>query len=91
MNPVNAPMFQAFSDQHHTSLLAIMVTTLNLLPLNTTLSFWEKTHSTKAGEEGQCGMTVILCLARNSLKDKERVSKYTVGHFHIFFRKHCKV
>jgi hypothetical protein len=89
MNPVNAPMFQAFSEQHHTSLLAIMVTMLNLLPLNNTLSFWENTYSTKAGEDGQCGMAVILCLARNSLKDKERMSRYTVGHFHhIFFCKH---
>jgi len=42
MNPVNAPMFQAVCEVHHTSLLAIMVITLNLLPLNTTSSFWEK-------------------------------------------------
>jgi len=42
MNPVNAPMLQEVCKVQHVSLLAIMVITLKLLPLNTTLSFWEK-------------------------------------------------
>jgi len=42
MNPVNATMFQAECEVQHTSLLALMVITLKLLPLNTTLSFWKK-------------------------------------------------